>query len=183
VGGDVTVTADQAHMLATLGLAMRPYGAPRFNAAGINAQIRRVERMALHEVALVVVAVCTDPSLETPASIGDTRSRHWAGIHVVRAEPPARDVAPIGSRCTVCSLVERDCRSRWSTDHQFTRPIEPLPVDARASVVAELKGHLEPTKPRPEPAERKRDPHVEQVRELLHTDTRAPDGEMEESDA
>lgn len=144
----MTVTADQAKMLTALGLAVRPYAAPRFDGAGVHAQIGKVARMSLHEVSLVVLAVCADPTLGTPANIGDTKSRHWQGVHVVRAEPPARDVAPIGSRCTVCGLPEVACRLRWAPTgnigrdehqgrHEFTRPRE-RNVDV-TPVIHELK--------------------------------------------
>lgn len=152
----MTVTADQAKMLTTLGLAMRPYAAPRFDGRGLHAQIVRVERMSLAEVTQVVVAVCTDPSLETPANIGDTKSRHWDGIHVVGAEPRARDVAPVGSRCTTCGLTKPDHDERYTPTgdqardeaqgrHEFARPIESHAEHVR-TIVTELRGHVPATR-------------------------------------
>ena len=71
------VTKDQAHMLAALAIAARPYGAPTWDAPGVVAAIGKVSNLLLADVALAVIRAATDATAKTPAVIANTSSQHW----------------------------------------------------------------------------------------------------------
>ena len=58
--------------LAVVAIASRPAGATRWDAAGILAALRKVHHLEAGEVAATVVDAACDPSLDTPAAIGNT---------------------------------------------------------------------------------------------------------------
>lgn len=72
------VTKDQAHMLAALAIACRPYGAPTWDAPGVVAAVGKVSNLHLPDVAMAVIRAATDATAKTPAVISATSSTHWA---------------------------------------------------------------------------------------------------------
>ena len=137
----MTVTADQAKMLTTLALAIRPHGAPRWDGPGVMAALKRVAHLKLSDVTRAVTRAAEDAGLQTPAPIGIPTSPCWADK--VLDDSPVRNVVPRGLRCTVCDNDHERCRRLWTGDHEFARP-SPRDVDL-SPVVAELKDHVRPT--------------------------------------
>ena len=64
-----------AEALAVVAIACRPAGAPRWDPAGILAALRRVHHLETGAVAETVIRAACDPSLQTPAAIGNTSGR------------------------------------------------------------------------------------------------------------
>lgn len=83
----MTVSKDQAQMLATLAMSMRPTGARQWDAAGVMAAIGKVQQLALADVMCAVARAASDRSLETPACIGITTSSAWRERVAERVAP------------------------------------------------------------------------------------------------
>lgn len=122
------------------------YGAGTWDQPGVEAEVLRLVGQDLAISIERVTRHAADPTARTPGAI---RRPYTPGPPESKRE---LDVAPVGSRCTVCGLIERDCRSRWSPSgdavldehqgrHEFSRP-RARDVDLNP-VVAELKGHIE----------------------------------------
>jgi hypothetical protein len=75
-GRVMSVTRDQAEMLATLALACRPHDAPRWDRGGLIAAIGRVKGRSLASVAIAVMQAAEDHGAETPAVI-PAEGPHW----------------------------------------------------------------------------------------------------------
>jgi len=80
------VTKDEAHMLATLAVACRPHGAPRWDAPGVVAAVGKVAHLSLADVALATIRAADDSTTKTPGVIGNTRSECW------RERKPNREI-------------------------------------------------------------------------------------------
>jgi hypothetical protein len=76
----------------------------------------------------------------------------WWRAAASEGQAHTRDVAPVGSRCTVCGEQETRCQSLWALTgdperdghqgrHEFTRP-HARDVDITPAVV-EVKGHIQ----------------------------------------
>ena len=101
------ITPEQAHALAPLIAAARPYGARRWDGAGIVAALKRVQHMALADVACAAFRAAADRTMDTPAPIGDTKSTAWRERLV---EPPPTPVRHHRHGCHICGKPEPDCR-------------------------------------------------------------------------
>ena len=66
-----------AEALAVVAIASRPAGATRWDAAGILAALRKVHHFEAGEVVAIVVDAARDPSLDTPAAIGNLAAPCW----------------------------------------------------------------------------------------------------------
>lgn len=123
-------TSDQwADRLVVLAQDLRPHGARRWDAAGIRAQLRKVQHLALRDVTLAVVRAASDASIHTPAVIGDLRSSAWRerGLEL----PDAEEHHPFDPHetCGTCSLPRHRCIANPHSGHEF----ESIPQrDARA---------------------------------------------------
>ena len=73
------VTKDQAHMLASLAVAVRAetQGAGEWDAPGVVACIEAVRGMSLAEVMRSVARLAEDPAAKTPGGLRDTRNPCW----------------------------------------------------------------------------------------------------------
>lgn len=118
------VTKPEAQMLATLALAMRPHGAPRWEAPGVMAALAKVAHMPLADVVCAVARAASDRTLQTPGPIGNPQSPCWR-------ERPAEKVAPrnptSGNACWTCGKVYRleiadDGRTVTCCDEPMRRP-------------------------------------------------------------
>lgn len=97
------VTKDQAHMLAALAVACRPYGAPTWDAPGVVAAIGKVAHLSLADVTLAVTRAAADATAKTPAVISATSSQHWAE----KVTPPSAPSNPRpGEACGTCGHGE-----------------------------------------------------------------------------
>ena len=115
----------------------------------------------------VVVAlgwVACEPGTSSPYRVLEA-GPWWRAVAVDDTETHVRDVAPLGSRCTVCGLTEEACAIRWAHDHEFARP-RPRDVDL-TPVVAELKDHVQPMRDRPKSREHTHTERGDQVRAAL----------------
>ena len=157
----MSLTDQDARALIHLAKRLRQdtYGAGEWHQPGIEAEVLRLVGQDLAISIERVVRHAADPAARTPGAI---RRPYTPGPPEPRRE---LDVAPLGSRCTTCGLVEDACRSRWSPTgdkdrdeaegrHKFTRRHE-RDVDV-SPVVAELKGHIE-HRPEPTPATREQE--------------------------
>lgn len=91
-------------MLATLAVAMRPTGAPRWEAPGVMAQLAKVAHMQLADVVCAVARAAADRTLQTPGPIANTQSPCWR-------ERPAEKTAPRNLRPS---------ESCWNGDHRLS---------------------------------------------------------------
>ncbi len=119
------VTPEQGQMIAALVIAMRPTGAPRWDHAGVMAQIKKVAHLSLGDVVLAARNAAVDRSLITPGAIGNPQAPCWqhrvVGGGMVQLEP-----APEGGFCADCGKPERICRSIPASvsAHTFVSPAE-----------------------------------------------------------
>lgn len=114
----MTVTKDQAQMLATLATACRPLGARRWDTAGTMAALEKVKDRSLPEVVMATIRAAADRDVDTPGVI-PTAGSHWQETRAVAPTPPPERPGPDGY-CTACghSKVGHDIRFRG--DHEFT---------------------------------------------------------------
>lgn len=119
----MTVTKEQAQMLATLACAARPHGARRWDPAGVVAAIRHVADHRLVDVAHAVLRAADTPDLETPGAIANTASSAWrpvdAGAQPAATERPRRTRE---NTCGICGKLQTDCEANPWAEHEF----EPL---------------------------------------------------------
>lgn len=140
----MTITKDQAQMLAALAVACRPYRAPTWDEPGVIAQIAKIHTWQLSEVALRVIVAAADPEAKTPAVIVSPAMR-VPELKPLKWEP---DSADPHERCSTCDRRENECRTypRFpDDDHVFVpRHQRPAPVDVARTVQA-LKAEIHPT--------------------------------------
>jgi hypothetical protein len=151
----MTVTKDQAQMLATLACATRPMGARQWKPDAVMAEIEKLRDRTLGSVICAVTRAAMDRNAQRPEVISSAGS-HWSDTQTVvpQTEPVAR-----GDRCSICSLPKNACELRWRHDHEFDslidaarRKAEGTP-EAMAEVIAALKDEIAAADPR-EPAPR-----------------------------
>lgn len=95
----MSVTREQAELLATLAIACRPHDAPHWDRPGLIAAIGRVKGRSLASVTIAVIQASEDPGAETPAVI-PAEGPHWrapAPGDRPTARPPRPDEA-----CRAC---------------------------------------------------------------------------------
>ena len=112
------------------------YGANTWDDAGIHAVVAELVGQDLAITVERVARHSADPAAMTPGAIRRP--------FLPDPQKPTRvlDVAPVGTRCTVCGEQEPRCRRLWTGEHEFTQP-RPRTTDL-APVVTELKGHIQP---------------------------------------
>jgi hypothetical protein len=116
--------------LAHLAADCRPTGARRWDIPGTMAAIRKVQHIALPDVAAAVIRGAADRSLDTPAAIANLRSSAWR----------ERLTEPIPTKPRICPT--------HST--QYAGPVCP---SCRADELAADTGPTPPTRPQTRPAE------------------------------
>ena len=143
----MTVTKDQAQMLATLAAACRPNGARRWDSAGTLAAIAKVKDRSLAEVVMAVIRAAADRDVDSPGVI-PTPGSHWQETAAVAPTPPPERVDP-GERCTVHSMHIDECRRLWGADDHATAAdhARAKPIDTRRAVEA-IKAELPRGRPR-----------------------------------
>lgn len=137
----MTVTRDQAQMLATLASDCRPHGATPWDAAGIMAKVGEVKHLTLADVILAVIRAADDRDAKTPGVITAPASTYWRE----RGTRPAnREPYDAGGTCSTCSLPHDRCRQVWAGDHEYVsvaghaRTVDGDPDRSRA-IVESLK--------------------------------------------
>jgi hypothetical protein len=172
----VTITKDQAQMLAHLAIACRPHRAPTWDEAGVMANIAKVKERALPEIVMAVIQAAADRECVSPGVIPSPGS-HW---QVAMKPPPfVPNVLGPGDRCGICGQSRDRCTTAprfgdpkrdENDDHVFTPDYRPptetdvaATVDAlkaeiaHAPVVVEKKlADLLPTDPNPHATEARR---------------------------
>lgn len=142
----MTFTRDQADHLAALAQAIRPQGAPRWDAAGIMAALAKVRHLSLADVALAVIRAADDRDAKTPAVITNLRSPHWRERNPDR--PRELDHTAPEYRCATCNKPKDRCHVTRiaDDDHEFESLIEARRRKSdpeRARQIAEaLKGEI-----------------------------------------
>jgi hypothetical protein len=102
------------------------------------------------DVTVALAWVACETATATPARV--LEAGPWWRAAAIEGQAHARDVAPVGSRCTVCGEQETRCQSLWALTgdperdghqgrHEFTRP-HARDVDITPTVV-EVKGHIQ----------------------------------------
>lgn len=117
------VTREQAQMLTALAVASRPTGAPRWDEAGVMAEIAKVKERHLADVILAVIRAADDRTAKTPGVISATGSTHWRERGGGERLAPQREPFDYAGCCAVCSLPEAKCRAVWQ-DHQYVSVAE-----------------------------------------------------------
>jgi hypothetical protein len=162
----MSTTERDARALTYLARRLREdtHGAGKWDEPGVWAEVSALIGQNLAIAIERVTRHAADPEAKTPGAI---RRPYVPG-------PPApvmeRNIAPVGSRCTVCGEVETRCRQLWAGDHEFTRPI-PRDVDL-TPVITEVKSHRKPMRPRTEPTPPP-NPEVSAAREAPHEEASA----------
>jgi hypothetical protein len=112
----MTVTRDQAQMLATLACDVRPTGARQWTPDKVMAEIEKIRDRSLGTVICAVTRAAMDRNAQRPEVISSPGS-HWADTMIAQAFVPRTSTA--AERCTVCSELETACQMRWAHDHVF----------------------------------------------------------------
>lgn len=141
----MTVTKDQAQMLTSLAIACRPNGARRWDSAGTMAAIGKVADRDLASVVIAVVRVASDRDVDSPGII-PTAGSHWSEAAAVRTRP--LNVAPPGTRCTICDKPEALHTRSEQVDHTFRRMQAKAAPEVIHGAVNALKAAIEPAPPR-----------------------------------
>jgi hypothetical protein len=149
----MTVTKDQAQMIAALATACRPNGARRWDHAGLMAALAKLTNRDLAEVIMATIRAARDRDCETPGVI-PTNGSHWR--EQLAPLPYAPNVLDRSQRCSICSLSEPACRIRWHADHEFksaaaaAKEAAETDPDAIQAALAAIRDGIEPTKgPKP----------------------------------
>jgi hypothetical protein len=147
----MTVTKDQAQMLATLAAASRPHGARRWDTAGTMAAIAKVADRNLGDVIMATIRAAADRDCESPGVIPSS-GPHWR--EQLKPQPFTPRILTAGERCSICSMSETSCRLRHSVDdHEFesaamaAKRAEAIPPEAISTAIAALREDLPVTKP------------------------------------
>jgi hypothetical protein len=164
------VTKDQAHALAALVVACRPYGAPRWDEAGVLAAIGKVRHLALPDVILAAVRAADDRSTKTPGVLANTTSPCWRERGTDRPQPI--EAYRADAFCHACAKPQ-DRHS--AADHPFLSAarhkaqLQEVDVAATVTALRELVVEAKESKPKPpEPTTpRQRDPRIEAARAEL----------------
>ena len=150
----MTVTPEQAQMLATLAIACRPNGARQWQPDAVMAEIAKIRDRSLGSVILATVRAAMDRNAQRPEVISSGGS-HWGDTMLTTDWVP--NAVPRESRCSVCSLSETACRIRWAHDHDFesvaTANARKANADPESVVTAveALKDGIVPADPKPAP--------------------------------
>jgi hypothetical protein len=150
----MTVTKDQAQMLATLACASRPTGARQWKHDDVMAEIAKVSGRSLPAVICAVTRAAMDRNAQRPSVIASAGS-HWGDTMLATDWTP--NFVDRVDRCSVCSHTETVCRMRWAGDHDFrsvavaAKEAEAGTNVATAAVIVALKDELALAPPR-EPA-------------------------------
>jgi hypothetical protein len=151
----MTVTKDQAQMLATLACASRPTGARQWNPAKVMVEIGtlRARGLSLGAIACAVFRCAMDRNVEREGCISSPGS-HWSDTRIAEVFVP--QVMDSRERCSICSMAEPSCRMRHSVDdHEFEsvamaakRKSEADPQAIQGAIAA-LKAGIEPAEKTP----------------------------------
>lgn len=143
----MTITKDQAQMVANLATACRPTGARQWNPADVMAEIEKLRDRSLATVVCAVIRAAADRDAKRPSVIGSGGS-HWSDSQMPTTFVP--QTLDRTGRCSVCSHSEEVCRMRWAGDHEFEsvaiaakRRAEADPAALQGAVEA-LKAGIEP---------------------------------------
>lgn len=128
------VTKDQAILIAELAAAARPFGARRWDIAGIVAAIRPVAQMHLADVILAAIRAADDHTLDTPAAIGNTKSSCWRERGTDRPTTTDARICPQhavqfhGPICPSCKAdsIAQDADQPPADHHRQHEPKRPL---------------------------------------------------------
>lgn len=102
-------------MLSALGVAMRPHGAPRWDAAGVMAALVRVQQLHLVDVVRAVVNAAEDRELRTPGAIGNPGAPCWRDRRPEQGK--ATVVRDRGPWCQICGVTRT--KHPEAGDHPF----------------------------------------------------------------
>lgn len=112
----MSVSKEQAQMLAALAVACRPYRAPTWDHAGVVANIAKVKDRSLSEVILAVIRAAADRECQSPGVI-PSAGTHWQ--EQLKPEKWQPDSTDPHLRCSTCDEREPICRTRWAGDHDY----------------------------------------------------------------
>lgn len=113
----MSVTKEDAQMLATLATRCRPTGARQWKPDDVMAELAKLTDRNLGAVICATIRAAMDRDANRPAVIASAGS-HWSDTQV--AAPFVPQVLDAGERCSVCSMSEPACRVRHGVgDHEF----------------------------------------------------------------
>lgn len=138
----MTTTDQDIRALAYLAGRLREdtYGANHWDAAGIMAELKPLVGQNLATSIERVIRHAGDVGAKTPGAI-----RRPFTPPAQPGRPPLERLEP-RERCKTCSKSQPDCRRNPWGDHEFEPDVfRPRDVDLDP-VVAELKGHIAPTR-------------------------------------
>lgn len=145
------IDKDQAEMLATLAVAARPHGAPRWDPPGVLAALAKVRHLALPDVMRAVANAAEDRDLKTPGAIANPTAPCWRTKTTEPTWVPA--TIPREHRCSTCSKPRERCTTNRiaGDDHPFTPDIRRDTGTNTTATVEALKAEIQPMRqPQPE---------------------------------
>ena len=129
------LTHHQARTLAAFIASIRP----DWDKPGIEDALGRARTLAPGpDLAIAAIRASQAASNRTPAVIG-LEGPHWRGSESTPVRPPSDP----HSTCSVCSMPQHVCESRWGDDHAFLPKTAPR-SGAYAEHVAELRRTCSP---------------------------------------
>ena len=164
------VTDQQARAIAFLACASRPDGAPKWDEAGIYANVLKVRDRNLGSVVIATIQAAEDRNAQSPGVL-PSAGPHWRN-------PESTPRAPLNTWesdkvCTTCSRVEAKCAANRAAgdDHPFVSraanaAATARPPEAVALIVADLRQQAARDRPplRPTSPRRRTHPHRGQDR-------------------
>lgn len=140
----MTVTRDQAQMLATLAVNCRPHRAPTWDHAGVMAAIAQIREMSLPEVILRVIRAAADRDAQTPGVIPKNGPHANEQLKPPKWEP---NIVPPEDRCGICSHHRHDgkcTRCAPNEDHAWEPDFKTKRGPDVIEIVDALKAELAP---------------------------------------
>lgn len=138
------LTAEEISCLAGVIAKARPYGATRWQAAGIRATFAKVAHLDATDVLMAALRLSQDRTAQTPAQIAIPSSECWRE----KLADPVTVHEPFDRQhtCGICGYDEQACHARWDGEHEFEQmgSVPKASKDEAHEVVVELKNHLKP---------------------------------------
>lgn len=149
----MSVTKEDAQMLATLATRCRPTGARQWKPDDVMAELANLTDRNLGAVICATIRAAMDRGAERPSVIGSAGS-HWSDTAVVAPFVP--HIIPAEERCSICSMSEVACRITHTVeDHEFrsaaiaAKEAAAADPEALAGVIAALRAEVADPPERP----------------------------------
>lgn len=142
-GDHMPVTEQQARAIAFLASSVRPHGAPRWDEAGIYANVLKVRDRSLGSVVIATIQAAEDRNAQSPGVL-PSAGPHWRNPETApRTGPNTWEPDKV---CTTCSRPEAACKAirHADDDHPFISRAHNAqdttrPTEAVTQIVSDLR--------------------------------------------